>query len=54
MIKKYGRKSNKAWLNKNALITCAPVMTNGVITANTTNRLLVNHAYAILATFLHK
>jgi hypothetical protein len=39
---------------KNALVTCGAVVTNGVVTANTPNGLLVNHAYAVLATFVYK
>ncbi|CAF3489823.1 unnamed protein product [Rotaria sp. Silwood1] len=47
-------KIEKGLAEKNALITCGAVVTNGAATANTTNGLVVNHAYSILATFVYQ
>jgi len=47
-------KVQKGLTEKNALVTCGAVVTNGATAATaTTNGLVVNHAYAILATFVY-
>jgi len=52
--KEIWEKIEQGLAEKNALVTCGAVVTNGVVTANTSNGLLVNHAYAVLATFVYK
>jgi hypothetical protein len=52
--KEIWEKIEQGLTERNALITCGAVVTNEVVTANTANGLLVNHAYAILATFIYK
>ncbi|CAF2501158.1 unnamed protein product [Rotaria sp. Silwood2] len=47
-------KIEKGLTEKNVLITCGAVVKNGAATANTTNELVVNHAYSILATFVYQ
>ncbi len=52
--KEIWQKIEQGLTEKNAIITCGMVVTNGIVPINTTNGLLVNHAYAILATFFHR
>jgi calpain-15 len=47
-------KIEKGLTDKNVLVTCGAVVTTGAATTNTANGLSVNHAYAILATFVYR
>ena len=47
-------KIEKGLAEKNILVTCGSVVTNNAATTNITNGLVVNHAYAILATFVYR
>ncbi|CAF1683845.1 unnamed protein product, partial [Adineta ricciae] len=47
-------KIEKGLSEKNILVTCGAIATNETATATVTNGLVVNHAYAILATFVYQ